>query len=60
MTKILAPSPPKLPEPTLIEDTDAIERARRKSIAGQKKRSGAASTILTSGGTGDSATLGPS
>jgi hypothetical protein len=39
--------PPKPPAPTLMEDTDQIAAARRKSIADQRKRSGVQSTILS-------------
>jgi hypothetical protein len=53
---ITPPKPPPMPAPTLMEDTEAIEKARRKSVAGQKERSGVASTLLTTGGTTD--TLG--
>lgn len=35
------------PTPTLMEDTDQIEAARRRSVAGQKKRSGVQSTIMS-------------
>jgi len=54
MTKIMGGEkpkpepPPPLPPPTLLEDTDAIEAARRKSIRTQRDRSGVASTRLTS------------
>lgn len=38
---------PKAPAPTLMEDTDQIEAARRKNVASQRKRSGVQSTILS-------------
>lgn len=41
------PDPPPLPEPTLMEDPQQIEAARRRKIAEQRKRSGVASTQLT-------------
>lgn len=42
------PEPPPLPEPTLMEDPQQIDAARRRKLAEQRKRGGVASTQLTS------------
>ncbi|HNP15632.1 MAG TPA: hypothetical protein PKI99_04155 [Terrimesophilobacter sp.] len=50
------PDLPELPEPALMEDTDAIEKARRRKVAAATQRSGAASTVLSQ--TGNRTVLG--
>lgn len=55
------PPPPPPPPPTpmpLPEGDPEVEKARRRSVAEQKARSGRASTILSQGGNGE--TLGGS
>lgn len=43
------PEMPDLPPPTLMEDTEAIEKARRRKVASASQRSGVASTNLSQG-----------
>lgn len=42
------------PEPVMpVADNEAVRRAKRRSISGQMRRRGRASTILTDSGAGD-------
>jgi hypothetical protein len=62
MSKIMgAPKPPPMPKPEPVapmEDTQAIEAARRRRMAAASQRSGVQSTILSQGGTAGRETLG--
>ena len=42
-----APKPPTPPKPVPMADPEALKRAKKKSLAEQRKRGGRESTILT-------------